>query len=224
MFDKFIKFYENATELWEARENRNKNLITLTQSLLKRLVSSKSETETASRPKESIPPPSSYPHHPDLSIPTQLELGNHVGLFIDLENIAHVLHSAKTENVGMALIEYASQFGKIACRWIAADLRNLEENMQFLTQLKRSGFQARYPRDEPQTGKADKSAADFALIEAIHSEKWRMKPNIYIIVSGDKDFYECINTLIDSGTTVRLCASLSKNHIAEKYKRLRDER
>jgi hypothetical protein len=223
-FERFVKFYERIPEVWEDSKGRNKKLVELTQALLTKWQQSQLESEVASRSTPAEKSLLSNPSHLEFPVRSRSEVDRRVGLFVDLENVTTMLQGAKVENVGAALLGYATQLGGIACRWVTADLRNLGESMHFLTQLKRAGFQPRYPRDEPQTGKAEKKAADFALIETIHYEKCNTTPDIYIIVSGDKDFYECIVTLIESGATVRLCASLSRNHIAEKYKRLESER
>lgn len=223
-FGEFVKFYKRIPEVWEDSRVRNEKLIDLTQSLLTKYKQPKPEVERVSGSMMVENAPLSNPGHSELLVQSHSEMRQRVGLFVDLENVAGMFQSAKVENVGTALLKYARQFGLVACSWVAADLRNLGESMQFQEQLKRTGFQPRQPHDEPQTGKADKKLADFVLIETIHHEKCSTRPNVYIIVSGDKDFYECIITLIESGATVRLCAPSGQNRIAEKYKRLECER
>ena len=65
---------------------------------------------------------------------------------------------------------------------------------------------------------------DFALIECINDESSHSEPDTYILVSGDRDYYEKIAGLLDHGYVVRLAASLSDGHLASKYRRLQEQR
>src|SRR5581483_2137727 len=87
-----------------------------------------------------------------------------------------------------------------------------------------ANFQVQYPRGEPQTGQAPKNLTDFVLLERITAESIDSEPDIYILVSGDKDYYEKIIGLLERGNMVRLVASMSNAHLAKKYKALEERR
>jgi hypothetical protein len=148
-----------------------------------------------------------------------------VGLFVDYENIFPLAPRMGVKEVGKALITHASQFGEVVCRWAVADPRNMRHVPNFRVDFEQVGFRVRSPRDEPREGRVRKNGADLAFIQQVHSEKGTAKPDIYIIVSGDRDYYELIHDLIiEDGATVRLCASLSSHHLAEKYFALEQKR
>ncbi len=148
-----------------------------------------------------------------------------VGLFVDYENLRPLMPpDMQTKDVGERLVTYAARFGEVVCRWACADPRNIRDLSSVKLDLEQVGFQVQTPTAEPQTGQSSKNLSDFVLIERIIDESTHTDPNIYIIVSGDKDYYERINTLLKGGYTVRLCASMSAGNLAEKYHKLETER
>ncbi len=149
------------------------------------------------------------------------EAKKRVGVFVDYENAFPSVRGRGDREVGEALITYASQFGEVVCRWAIAHPRNMN-GTNFKICLEQAGFQVGSPHEEPQTGKVPKKASDFALITHIIEEQNKTQPDIYIIVSGDVDYYEVIRTLIDNGKTVRLCGSQPR--LSEKYRDLIRER
>lgn len=152
------------------------------------------------------------------------EARKRVGLFVDYENGSPLGRRREEQEVGKALISYAGQFGEVVCRWVIADPRNRKDWADVETRLKQVCFEIRYPSGEPSVGKAPKNVADLALITQIYDELERTRPDIYIIVSGDADYYETIRSLINRGKTVYLCAPLRQSRISEKYFELERER
>ena len=148
-----------------------------------------------------------------------------VGIFVDYENLLSLIPPGmKAKEVGDALISYASNYGDIVCRWAFADPRNIRDWPSIKLALERAGFQVQSPSGEPETGTPKKNLTDFELIERIHDESTHTDPDIYIIVSRDKDYYATIIGLIKDEHTVRLFASIRDEHLAKKYKSLKDER
>jgi len=147
-----------------------------------------------------------------------------VGLFVDYENVLPSAGGMSDQKVGEALIRYASQCGEVVCRWASADPRNLGNRIRFKEDLEQAGFQVQLPHDNSRNGKSRKNAADFVLNCLLYEERITTKPDMYVIVSGDGDYYECILSLIKSGATVRLCASSSRGHPAKVYFTLAEER
>ncbi|HTK06442.1 MAG TPA: NYN domain-containing protein [Ktedonobacteraceae bacterium] len=148
-----------------------------------------------------------------------------VGLFVDYENLRPLMPASMTaREVGEMLVTYAARFGEVVCCWACADPRNIRDLASVKLELEQVGFQLQTPSGEPQTGQSSKNLSDFVLIERIIDESTHTDPSIYIIVSGDKDYYERINTLLNGGCTVRLCASISAGNLAEKYHTLETER
>jgi hypothetical protein len=148
-----------------------------------------------------------------------------VGIFVDYENLLPLLPESMTaRNVGKLLERYASRFGNLVCRWACADPRNIPDAIEMRLGLEQAGFQVRYPRGESYDRQASKNVTDFALLECINDESSHSEPDTYIIVSGDRDYYEKIAGLLDHGYVVRLAASLSDGHLASKYKRLQEQR
>jgi hypothetical protein len=148
-----------------------------------------------------------------------------VGIFVDYENLLPLLPENMTaREVGKLLERYASRFGNLVCRWACADPRNIPDAIEMRLGLEQAGFQVRYPRGESYDRQATKNVTDFALLECINDESSHSEPDTYIIVSGDRDYYEKIAGLLDHGYVVRLAASQSDGHLASKYKRLQEQR
>jgi hypothetical protein len=148
-----------------------------------------------------------------------------VGIFVDYENLLPLMPEGMTaREVGKLLERYASQFGNLVCRWACADPRNIPDSIGMRLGLEQEGFQVRYPRGESYDRQVTKNVTDFALLECINDESSHSEPDTYILVSGDRDYYEKIAGLLDRGYVVRLAASLSDGHLASKYKRLQEQR
>ena len=146
-----------------------------------------------------------------------------VGLFVDYENVLPSARGMSAREMGDALIRYAARFGDVICCWASADPRNnLGNGTRFKGELEQAGFQVQFPCDE--SSKSRKNASDFVLIRLIGEERIATKPDMYVIVSGDGDYHECIDSLIKSGATVHLCASSSRGHPAKMYFTLAEER
>jgi hypothetical protein len=130
----------------------------------------------------------------------------------------------KTLEAGTALIRYATSFGEVVCHWVCADPRNIPDAVGTRIALEQAGFLVQYPRGEPQSGPVAKNLTDFALLERISDEMTHSEPDIYLLISGDRDYYEKIAGLLDRGYIVRLAASANDGHLASKYKRLQEQR
>lgn len=148
-----------------------------------------------------------------------------VGIFVDYENLVPLIPAGmKAKEAGDMILNYAAHFGDIVCRWACADPRNISDWPSTKLGLERAGFQVQSPSGEPEIGKAQKNLTDFVVIERINDESTHTAPDIYFIVSGDKDYYEKITSLIRDEHEVRLMASVHDQHLAGKYRRLVEER
>ncbi len=156
---------------------------------------------------------------------TQRLARKRVGIFVDYENLLPLMpRDMSAGDVGKSLDRYASRFGEIVCRWACADPRNIPDAVGMRLGLEQTGFLVRYPRGESYDRQATKNVTDFALLECINEESSHSEPDTYILVSGDRDYYEKIAGLLDRGYIVRLAASASDGHLASKYKRLQEQR
>jgi NYN domain len=156
---------------------------------------------------------------------SQVLVRRRVGIFVDYENLLPLIPDGMTaREVGKRLERYASHFGNLVCRWACADPRNIPDAIGMCLGLEQEGFQVRYPRGESYDRQVTKNVTDFALLECINDERTHSEPDTYILVSGDRDYYEKIAGLLDHGYVVRLAASLSDGHLASKYKRLQEQR
>ncbi|MGH2478138.1 MAG: hypothetical protein ACRDHW_00565, partial [Ktedonobacteraceae bacterium] len=90
--------------------------------------------------------------------------------------------------------------------------------------LEAAGFQVRLPRRELQFSPSKKNLADFALLECLSEAAAGERPDIYLIVSGDRDYYERICSLLDAGHIVRLLASTESQHLSLRYRELEQQR
>jgi hypothetical protein len=148
-----------------------------------------------------------------------------VGIFVDYENLLPLIPDGMTaREIGKLLERYASRFGNVVCRWACADPRNIPNPIEMRLGLEQEDFHVRYPRGESYDRQVTKNVTDFALIECINDESSHSEPDTYILVSGDRDYYEKIAGLLDHGNVVHLAASLSDGHLASKYKRLQEQR
>jgi hypothetical protein len=147
-----------------------------------------------------------------------------VGLFVDYENLrSSIPGGMSAEDAGIALNRYASQFGRVVCRWACFDQRNFADYMGVKMGLERAKFSVSFPRSELQVRDLNKKdTADFVLVERIHEELLNSEPEVCILVSGDKGYYEKICTLLEDGYAVRVVASESS--LAMIYRDLERER
>lgn len=136
--------------------------------------------------------------------------GRRVGIFVDYENIARFIpHEGDMEHVGQMLVSYAEQFGEVVCCWASASPRNLSNLTAVRTGLEAAQFKIRYPRRELQFSASQKDLADYALLECINNASLNDHLDVYLVVSGDRDYYERIYSLLESGRTVRILARSS---------------
>lgn len=152
-----------------------------------------------------------------------IDLRKRVGIFVDYENMLGAVPSSMgTYDVGVALVKYAEQYGNVVCKWASADPKHLPNPATMRLDLEAAGFDVRFPREELQRGLNTKNVADFVLLECMTDESTHRQPEIYIIVSGDRDYYERVASLLDGGYTVRILASKSSQ--SSKYTELNDHR
>ena len=149
-----------------------------------------------------------------------------VGLFVDYENfrkIGWVRESGlSTKRKGEVLKNHAARYGKVVCSWICAHPNNIRNWSQVKSDLQQVGYEIAKPA-EVVTGGIDRmfpSQADHALIRLLYEESLRSQPNLYIIVSGDIDYYEHIVMLIKKGYSVHLWGSKIDGHLSCKYYQL----
>ncbi len=148
-----------------------------------------------------------------------------VGIFVDLENVWQLASRNMTaRGFGRLLSYYASRFGELVCCWACADPRNIVNAEGISQELEKAGFMFGTPAPALQQGRAKENTTDFVMLESITFESFHSKPDIYILVSGDRDFYTKIHSLLDSGHTVRLLASKSSSHLSTKYYELEAQR
>jgi hypothetical protein len=134
--------------------------------------------------------------------------GSHkkVGVFVDVENLLPDLPSKlSARDAATRLIRFAAQFGRVVCRWACAHQGNFRNPIGTRLEFEEAGFTFRPPQAtliRPGTSKKD--LADFVLLRCIDEEFEHTQPDIYIIVSGDKGYYEKIDWLLGKGLTVRV--------------------
>src|SRR5216684_1930490 len=149
-----------------------------------------------------------------------------VGVFVDYENFTNIVWLCRSgmsvKEMGEVLSDYAELYGDVVCRWICVHPHNVPHWYRIhkpdLTQV---GFSIKYPDGVGVlTGELNHShpqQVDHALIQLIDEESRLSQPEIYVIVSGDVDYYTRIEELIDQGHSVHLWASKSDRHLAGKY-------
>lgn len=151
--------------------------------------------------------------------------GLRVGIFVDYENIARFIPPGiDVEEVGKALANYAAHFGEVVCQWASASPQNLSNLADVRLGLEAAHFKVRFPRRELQFSPSKKNLADFALLECLSEARATDRPDIYLIVSGDRDYYERICSLLDAGHTVRILASTDSQHLSSRYRELQRAR
>lgn len=216
----FTSCYPVLSHLWDAHDPENRKLLTLTQPYLE--AHRRAEARIAqSRRELSV-------HEISLTRTVPLELGTsrqRVGIFIDYENIARFIpHDTEIEEVGRVLLAYAASFGEVVCQWASASPQNLSNLADVRGGLEAVGFRVRLPRRELQFSPSKKNLADFALLECLSEAAANERPDIYLIVSGDRDYYERICSLLDAGHIVHLLASTESQHLSLRYRELAQQR
>jgi len=95
----------------------------------------------------------------------------------------------------------------VVCRWASASPRNLTNLTDVRAGLESAQFKIRYPRRELQFSASQKDLADYALLECINNASLNDHLDVYLVVSGDRDYYERIYSLLEDGHSVRILAS-----------------
>jgi hypothetical protein len=218
--ESFESCYPSLGHLWDAHDTANRRLLALTRQYLD--IRLRSEEEAA-RGRREI-------QLRDLSRTVTMPLehfkpGQRVGIFIDYENIARFIpHEMDAEEVGKALVSYAARFGEVVCQWASASPHNLSNLADVRSGLEAAHFKVRFPRRELQFSTSRKNLADFALLECLSEAMVSDRPNVYLIVSGDRDYYERICSLLDAGHTVRILAATDSQHLSSRYRDLEQQR
>lgn len=218
--ESFTSCYPALSHLWNARDPDNRKLLTLTQPYLE--ARQRAEEQVAQSRRELSVREISRAH----TMPLELgRINQRVGIFIDYENIARFIPRATDiEEVGRTLATYAASFGTLVCQWASASPQNLSNLADVRGGLEAAGFRVRLPRRELQFSPSKKNLADFALLECLSEAAASERPDIYLIVSGDRDYYERICSLLDTGHTVRLLASTESQHLSLRYRELEQQR
>ncbi len=119
---------------------------------------------------------------------------------------------------------YAAQFGEVACQWASASPQNLSNLADVRLGLEAAHFKVRFPRRELQfSPSSKKNLADFALLECLSEARVSDRLDIYLIVSGDRDYYERICSLLDAGSIVRILAAADSQHLSSRYRELEQQ-
>ena len=219
-FEAFSSCYPLLDHLWDAREPENCRLLTLTQAYLE--AQHRAEEEGAQSRRDARVREISYTRTMPL---TSGKVDQRVGIFLDYENIAgFILRDTSIEEVGQMLVAYATRFGTIVCQWASASPQNLSNLADVRAGLEEAGFKVRLPRRELQFSPSPKNLADFALLECLSEAAANERPDIYLLVSGDRDYYERVCSLLDAGHTVRLLASTESQHLSQRYRELEQQR
>lgn len=212
--------YPPLSHLWDTHEPANHRLIFLTRPYLEAHLRSEKEASEA-RSERSLC---------DLSKTATVPLesfkpGRRVGIFVDYENIASFIPPGiDAEEVGKALKNYAAHFGEVVCQWASASPQNLSNLADVRLGLETAHFKVRFPRRELQFSPSKKNLADFALLECLSEASANERPDVYLIVSGDRDYYERICSLLDAGHTVRLLVATGSQHLSSRYRELQQRR
>ena len=144
-----------------------------------------------------------------------------VGLFVDYENLRPMLPvemQTQPKEVGDILARHASKYGDVVCRWLCAAPRNIPDSADMSEGFQRAGFVVQFPRGRTGQLFPTENLTDFVLVECITFEMMHSKPDIYVIVSGDGDYFEKIMRLLEQGNSVHLISSA--NNMASRYRRL----
>ncbi len=213
----FNSCYPSLSHLWETFDPANRKLIALTR-----------QHQEARQQHEApvLSPRRSRDLTKTVTVPLEpFYSEQRVGIFIDYENIARFIpREMDAEEVGNALSNYAAQFGEVVCQWASASPQNLSHLADVRGGLELAGFKVRFPRRELQFSPSKKNLADFALLECLSDAQSNEKPDIYLIVSGDRDYYERVRSLLDAGRIVRVIAAADSQHLSIKYRELEQQR
>lgn len=216
----------NHLGLWDEPEPANHTLLKLTESYLQQfrhqqiqhrlaVEEVKSRSEIRRRALDSQATGS--------LVPAPRKIDRRVGIFVDYENIAGFIPRGQDiESVGQALANYAAQFGAVICRWASASPRNLSNLADVHVGLEAAQFQIRYPQRELQFSASRKDLADYALLECMSEASLRDHLDVYLVVSGDRDYYERIYSLLEHGCTVRVLAN--ETNLSHTYRELEQQR
>ncbi len=216
----FTSCYPVLSHLWDAHDLENRKLLTLTQPYLE--ARQRAEERVAQSHRELSAREISLTRTMPLELGT---IAQRVGIFIDYENIARFIpRDANIEEFGRILLAHAASFGEVVCQWASASPQNLSNLADVRGGLEAAGFRVRLPRRELQFSPSQKNLADFALLECLSEAAANERPDVYLIVSGDRDYYERICSLLDAGRTVRLLASTDSQHLSLRYRELEQQR
>ena len=215
--------------LWDERKSTNSHLLTLVQPFLVEYQRRNKQTQQAQHLSEAQDARTrSEIRRNELSNnPTRplehFQSGKRVGIFVDYENIARLIPmNQEMEAVWQTLASYAAQFGEVVCRWASASPRNLTNLTDVRAGMEAAQFKIRYPRRELQFSASQKDLADYALLECINTASLNDRLDIYLIVSGDRDYYERIYSLLEAGRSVRILASAC--NLSTSYRELAQQR
>lgn len=144
-----------------------------------------------------------------------------VGLFVDYENLRPWLPmelQERPEEVGMILTQHAAQYGDVVCRWFCAAPHNLPDSAAVAREFQDIGFKVQFPRGRTGQLSPKENVTDFVVVECIVFEQAHSQPDVYIIVSGDADYFERVSRLIEEGNSVHIVAC--RNNVSNRYVRL----
>ncbi|HEX7735622.1 MAG TPA: NYN domain-containing protein [Ktedonobacteraceae bacterium] len=230
-WDSFESCYTTLNQLgfWDDQKPANRKLLALVRPFLSELQRQEVQRQVAEHLAASQDAPArSEIRRRDLSNnPTRplehFKSGRRVGIFVDYENIASFIpREEEMERVGQMLASYAAQFGDVVCRWASASPRNLSNLTAVRTGLEYAQFKVRYPRRELQFSASQKDLADYALLECINTASLNDHLDVYLVVSGDRDYYERIYSLLESGRIVRILAN--DCNLSGSYRELEQQR
>ena len=146
------------------------------------------------------------------------------GIFLDIENLLDTLPSGMNPKEACeALTRHAVSFGKVVCRWACAHEGNFANPVRIRLEVESAGFNFRPPQAElTRPGLSKKDLADFVLLRCIDEEFEHTQPDVFLIVSGDKGYYEKVDWLLGKGFAVRMVSASHK--LAPVYRELAERR
>jgi hypothetical protein len=146
------------------------------------------------------------------------------GIFIDIENLLDTIPKDVAPKAACeALTRHAVQFGKVVCRWACAHEGNFANPVRIRLAVESAGFNFRPPQTElSRPGISKKDLADFVLLRCIDEELEHTMPDVFLIVSGDRGYYEKVDWLLKKGFTVRMVSA--KHKLASVYVELAEQR
>lgn len=151
----------------------------------------------------------------EIEINSEERTSKRIGIFIDYENIAipNENSNISVQNFLKKLTNYYSQMGRIVCKWAAAFDFKYENKIEF----QKAGFDIKEDSSIQKWKNRDRDTADFILLEIISEETSLTRPEIFVIVAGDIDYFEKIKLLNKQGYFVRLAGYKSRQHIKNRY-------